>query len=366
MPGDGSNRIAGRLIYHDGVPTSRTGSGLGVMIKKTVFCTIITPDYMPFALALHESLGEWHPGARMVALVAGEEGEVKGRGSLPERANFSVLFASDLHGDVKNEAIFRKYYGHDADAFRWASKPGLMRHLLRDQDNENVVFCDPDILFTASCNELLGCLGEFRLALTPHHHWIDPAEDAKRLRVYRTGFFNAGFVAASAEADPILEWWQESCATACDRESHHGLYVDQRYLDVMPFLFDGVKVVHDSRYNVGGWRMDRFLTARPDVWPLPQEHAAAFLHFTSLDERVALPGPAERVLADYSARLQRHGLPYSFLDRLKEKRAAEASECRALARQQSHLLTRLRGLLRLGTRWRHLRGACSLRPAQLD
>jgi hypothetical protein len=142
------------------------------------------------------------------------------------------------------------------------------------------------------------------------------------------------------------------------------LYADQKYLDLLPFLFDGVHVNRDDRCNVGGWRLDRFLAGRQDCWPLPAEEAPVFLHFTGLRD-IRLPGPGERVLADYSKRLQRNGLPYNLLANIKAQALALSQAETALAKaapQQARFGGRVRRALAIGTRLRHLREVLRPRP----
>jgi hypothetical protein len=248
-----------------------------------------------------------------------------------------------------------------------------MKRLFEDHAVDTVVFCDCDLLFTGDVREALSELGDASMLLTPH--WYDtaaakPGGTFDRWFVY--GIFNAGFVAASRSARPILDWWQEACLFACRIDKHCGMFVDQKYLDLLPVLFDGVRVSRNRRLNVGGWRLEDFLHEHGDVWPLPPEEAPVFLHFTCLDD-IALPGPGEGVLADYSRRLQAHGLPYNLLERVKAKRRDAAAAAEALAAEREELIRRrnsLRGRLRrgfaLGTRLRHLLQIFRPRPEECE
>jgi len=97
---------------------------------------------------------------------------------------------------------------------------------------------------------VLGWLEQHDILLTPH--LIEPNWDAEAigdndLSASRTGIFNLGFVAVrtSGEGARFAQWWNDRLLNWCYDDMPHGLFVDQRWCDHVPALFDKVKVVRD-------------------------------------------------------------------------------------------------------------------------
>lgn len=349
----------------DGCQGNVTKFPRGLDLLAFAFCTIVTLDYLPFAATLAESVREWAPDADFHALVACSEEELTGT-PLPRSQGIGWLSVDGLRTTRLGGEVYERYYGTNLDAFRWAAKPSLIAHLLSGEDADGVIFLDGDIQVSGDCTSLMEETLSASVLLTPHWHQGTPTEgDSPFFRWFRTGLYNAGLVGATRAGLPALEWWHRACVCACEFRPDRSVYYDQKYLDLLPLLFDGVKVSGDRRYNVGGWRMDDFLATCSGTWPLPPSERPVFLHFTCFED-VRLPGPCEQVIEAYSKRLQANGLSYSLLARIKEGRAAKLAERRARKERPRGALAHLRSLLRLGTRWRHLREMCRWRPAEFE
>ena len=59
------------------------------------------------------------------------------------------------------------------------------------------------------------------------------------------GSYNLGFVgvADTATTRRMLAWWQRRCAELCIVRLPEGLFVDQKWMDLVPVLFPDVTVV---------------------------------------------------------------------------------------------------------------------------
>jgi len=308
------------------------------------FCTIVTPDYLPFALTLGESVREWVPGSVLYILVSGEPEEMGGV-SLPVADHVNLLTSTDLCCTPLGQEAHDRYHGGNANAYRWASKPSLMTHLLAQDGVTGVIFLDGDMLVTGDCSSLIEETLGASVLLTPHWNDKTPANPPSTFRDwFLFGLYNAGSVGATRAGLPALEWWHRASILDCTFDPSHGVFYDQRYLDLMPLLFDGVKVTSDRRFNVGGWRMDEFFSECGGRWPLPIGEAPVFMHFTRLCY-VRLPGPSERALRDYSERLSRNGLPYDFMEAIKTKRASVLLAEERLLRYQRSVWGRVRAAL---------------------
>jgi glycosyltransferase involved in cell wall biosynthesis len=238
------------------------------------FCSIIAKNYLAYARVLCRSLRRHHPDIPMYVLVVDE---VEGFFD-PRREEFEVLRLADLDLPDAREMCFR----YDVVELCTAVKPSLIARLL-ERGHEKVVFLDPDIRVYRPMAELLGALDEHSVLLTPH--LTAPLEgegrpDEQDFLGY--GTYNLGFIglARNDETRRLLKWWADHCRRDCLDDREHGLFVDQRWVDLVPGLFSGVHVLRGPEYNVAHWNLAyRRLSGSPDA-PLVEGRPLAFFHFS--------------------------------------------------------------------------------------
>lgn len=107
-----------------------------------------------------------------------------------------------------------------------------------------MAYVDSDFLFV---DEWAG-LDWSGTLLTPH--W----RDGKDKWAYLHGLYNAGFVATEDAA--AMAWWADLCLWKCEQNYADGLFVDQRYLDLLPVYYPAT-ICQDRGYNIGPWNMNR-------------------------------------------------------------------------------------------------------------
>src|ERR671935_35916 len=63
----------------------------------------------------------------------------------------------------------------------------------------------------------------------------------------QSGIFNLGFLGLSDTATTrrMLAWWQRRCAELCIVRVEDGLFVDQKWMDLVPVLFNDTTIVTD-------------------------------------------------------------------------------------------------------------------------
>jgi len=214
-----------------------------------VFCTIITPDYLPFARCLHMSLLKQLPGVEMFVLVTDEI--VRERDG---QMHFLTL------GELNSEqalAIRKKYEGFN-DHLRWPLKPALLLQLL-DRFDE-VIYTDSDLCFFEHPQPLFDQLKGHSILLTPHGAPADPFHYREKFEMnFLAGLFNAGFVAVNRRARQVLQWWATACYFRMDDDKPAGYFVDQRYLDLVPLLDPGAGIVRHQGCNIGSWNIESFI-----------------------------------------------------------------------------------------------------------
>lgn len=208
-----------------------------------------------------------------------------------------------LH-ELENEAVNRlaNKYGKGSDAFRWGLKPVILKHLLTTLNFERVIYCDNDIYFFSNPTFLFDLLHENAILLTPHYYKYYPDKEQHWFEAnFRIGLYNAGFVAVNKSAIPMLDWWEKACIYTMKKSYWRGLYDDQKYLDLVPVLFDKTHILKNKGCNIAGWNydVDKCLTDEKDD--------IVFIHFTPLTIRIFANNNYDEYLKKYFQMLEQQG-----------------------------------------------------------
>lgn len=219
------------------------------------FCTIITPDYLPYALALRDTLVSFDSTASLNIFIS----TTKEKWSAPNQdlTNSQLIFLEDLCQAKIGKAIYDKYYTANKDHFRWSMKPVLIEYLLTEQNFEKVIYVDSDICFFNKYHFLWQALDTHSILLTPHWRSAQPKTGNINFELLFTGgLYNAGFLGVAKSGLKAMRWWASACLNACVIDSTKGLYVDQTYLNILPIYFEKVKVLKHQGCNVAGWNTE--------------------------------------------------------------------------------------------------------------
>jgi hypothetical protein len=209
----------------------------------SIFCTISTFHHLYKTYALADSLAVF--GFKLTVLL------VDGLGQQPlAHQHISFLKLEDLSRD-SSKAVIDKY-ARNQDKLRWALKSVLLQELL--QTNSKVIYVDNDLFFFNSPQFLFDELDQYNVLLTPHFYPSSPKTNQTWLEAnFRLGLFNAGFIGANKNAKDALDWWRDCCLYEIKKSYWRGLFDDQKYLDLLPILFVGVKILKHRGCNLAGW-----------------------------------------------------------------------------------------------------------------
>jgi hypothetical protein len=250
-------------------------------MRVTCFSSF-TFSYLNRARVLFQTLRRFHPGWDLVALITDEP--PPGFDFDPAAEPFDrVVWARDL-GIPDFEAWLFK---HDVVEACTAVK-GPFLHQACSSGADAVIYLDPDTALFASLAPLESWLQEADILLTPH--LLDPNDDLlaildNDLSASKTGIFNLGFVAVRTRGEGARfgQWWNDRLLDFCYADIPNGLFVDQRWCDHVPALFDRVKVLRDPGYNVASWNLSRRkVTVDKDGTIAVNGHPLRFWHFTKL------------------------------------------------------------------------------------
>jgi hypothetical protein len=249
---------------------------------KILAFSSFTFSYLNRARVLFQTLRRFHPDWELVALITDEP--PAGFEFDPSKEPFDrVVWAKDLGIPDFESWLFK----HDIVEVCTAVK-GPFIHQACSSGADAVIYLDPDTALFGTLEPLEAWLQDHEILLTPH--LIDPNDDPMAIldndiSTLRTGIFNLGFVAirTTGEGARFAMWWSDRLLSYCYDDIPSGLFVDQRWCDHVPALFDGVKVIRDPGYNVASWNLSRRkLAVQKDGRITVNGEPLRFWHFTKL------------------------------------------------------------------------------------
>ena len=138
-------------------------------------------------------------------------------------------------------------------------KPYLLEHLFRHYSIEKLLYLDPDILILNSLDTLRNYLDEADILLTPHLLSPIPNDGRRPTEhdILKSGVYNLGFLGLrnGLESKRLLRWWSDKLYHHCIVAVEQNLFVDQRWMDLAPSLFEGVRILREPGYNVAYWNL---------------------------------------------------------------------------------------------------------------
>jgi len=275
------------------------------------FCTIITANFLPYVLALNESLLQFDDSIQLNVLISDRDEILID--AAKQFSNLRFYFANEICADGIAEKIRDKYRGADMDCFRWSMKPVFMRYLIKKKGFEKIIYVDSDVHFFGDYQFLFDELDQSNVLLTPHWRTSDPHVDsANFLHLYNAGLYNGGFVGANASAVDALDWWARACEFICVKDTSIGQFVDQTHLNLLPVYFDRVKILKHRGCNVANWNQVECRRVKKGEHVLINgDTPIIFIHFTKSTIRGILSGAdaeLDAYLQKYSNKLNKYGI----------------------------------------------------------
>ncbi len=138
----------------------------------------------------------------------------------------------------------------------WTLKPFFLEYVLnRYSFVHNAIYVDADICFFNDPSLIFDHQKDYSILLSEH----DFLE--KNSMVERTcGKYNSGLIVFKRcnTSMSALRWWSERCIEWCSDSVEDGRFGDQKYLDSMPHLFDGVRSITTPGVNIAPWNEGKY------------------------------------------------------------------------------------------------------------
>ncbi|HEX6834632.1 MAG TPA: hypothetical protein VF132_13930, partial [Rudaea sp.] len=295
--------------------------------EPSVFFTIASRNYLAYATTLMQSVAEHYPDAPRYLILADRDEADNALVGAP----FTTIPAETLDIPDFDALAFR----YNIMEFNTAIKPYAFAHLRTLHPHAGIVYLDPDVLVTAPLADVESAFADGALAvLTPH--LLEPIDDDRHpgeRQILASGTYNCGFVAIGphADADRLNSWWADRLEFGAYSDVANGLFTDQKWIDLVPGLFDDVRILRDPGYNVAYWNLSQRPVSRREAGWFAGERPLVFAHFSGVDvdrpeqfskhqnrHTRASIGELQPLYTDYLARLTANGhadhraKPYAF------------------------------------------------------
>ncbi|MCC2617226.1 glycosyltransferase [Aestuariibacter halophilus] len=215
---------------------------------KVCIFTIVSNNYLHYANTLFESVREHCPQADLVLGLCDKKTE---KTFCPEAEIIEMC-------DLPIEDIGRFIYQYSILELNTAIKPYVIEELMK-RGYDAVIYLDPDIKVFGTLDPMLALLQEHNVLLTPHlTNLLDDGKLPDELGILQAGSYNLGYIglANNTETMKLVKWWQRKLYKECVVDISRGLFVDQKWMDMVPSLFDGVYICRDEGWNVAYWNLN--------------------------------------------------------------------------------------------------------------
>ncbi len=244
----------------------------------TVF-TSATISYLPNSRLLARSAKAFHPDWQFVLLL---------NDMSPEWINWAdepfdeIVFAHHL--PIPN---FRQWaFGYNVVELCTATKGAMATYLFEERESDAILYLDPDTMVFSRFQEVIDQLAVSDVILTPH--LTDPEEEpngieSHEIAALKHGTFNLGFFAVrnTRAGRSFLDWWTRRLLNYAYIDFGRGLFTDQKWCNLVPYMFKGIAVLTNRTYNVATWNIkNRRLEKNPRGGWTVNGQPLRFYHFS--------------------------------------------------------------------------------------
>ncbi len=249
-----------------------------------IFCSIAGANHLSYSMALAKSVKRNIKNSKFVLCLL--ENDI--HSDAKDYKYFDkIVLAKDLGVPNFTEFIL-KYNIYESAC---ALKPFLLLHLFNKNwwGQSKFVYLDSDIRVYGPFNEMNEVLDKYAIVLTPHR--LEPQEilnsiDEEIVNL-KDGVYQAGVIgvnSTSKESKRFLQWWASRCYEYCNIDYYKGLYLDQKWLNLVPCFFNDVYTLTHPGYNMASWNLAQRSLEKvgPNKYIVNKKDQLQFFHFSGM------------------------------------------------------------------------------------
>lgn len=239
--------------------------------------TICARNYFAQALLLAESFRSRNPSADFHIILMDRRDEA----FASRFPSISIIWVEDIGLPHFHANALR----FDVIEFSTNVKPHCLSLFLNTY--QKVLYLDPDTFVFDTLAPVYDELDHHSIVMTPAS--MTPVLDGHRpddVEFLRVGVFNLGFIGVSAceEARHFVRWWSDRCLSDGFHETQSGVFVDQKWINLVPCYFEHSKIIRDPGVNMAPWNLhERRLSWEDGRYLVNASSPLRLFHFSSFD-----------------------------------------------------------------------------------
>jgi len=246
----------------------------------TLFFTVVTTNYLPFAVSLLDSAKLFHPEFEFCICLADYlTNEEIASNDLMQK--YPIVQLHEM-GFEEFDFIIQNY---NPMQLANCSKVLFAKHFLDQEHINQVIFCDSDTYFFGKLPS--STINNGDILITPHFtHPPDIDMKRQELEVLNAGLYNGGFfkLKKSAETDSYISWLRERSVKECIYDFKRGFYGEQLWLNLVPLYFKNVFIENSQGMNVAYWNLhEREISEVNGTFLINNVTPLSFFHYSGWD-----------------------------------------------------------------------------------
>ena len=170
-----------------------------------------------------------------------------------------------------------------------ALKSYFCAYVLRTEPSATeILYLDSDLFVYSSFADVEALHNSYDILLTPHiiSPLVFDGKQPDELAYLATGTYNGGFfsIKVTDNSKRFIEWWCNRMRYYCFYQLGKGLFVDQKWLNLVPVFFEKVHIIMHPGYNVSYWNLhERHIKQNGDAFMVNGNHPLVFFHYSSIN-----------------------------------------------------------------------------------
>ncbi len=199
-----------------------------------------------------QSCSRFHPEADLFVCYADRP---------PQSWKESINRTQAIYGDELGIDNWKRFsFQYTPFELSCALKPFVISDMLA-RGYDEIAYLDGDMAIYGPLSEVFNALERDSIVLTPHLLKPLPA-DGKRpdeTAFLISGTYNAGFFAVRNDENTrsFVSWWKQMCSRNSYVDLASSIFVDQKWLSLVPGMFGGVHILRHPGYNAGHWTLSQ-------------------------------------------------------------------------------------------------------------
>lgn len=215
------------------------------------FCTYFDQNYLPRGLALYASLRQHVANFRLFVLCLDRQCYDQLRAQ--RLANVELILIDEL--EREDSALAQAKHNRSRIEYYFTCTPAISLYVLNHfPEVDLITYVDADMYFFSDPTSAFREIGDASIAITSHRYAPQSQE------LYEYGIYNVGWLSFRRDANGLacLRWWHDRCIEWCYDRLEDNRYADQKYLEQMPALFEGVIELAHIGVNTAPWNIANY------------------------------------------------------------------------------------------------------------